>query len=448
MEKSSKRTKSSKFIGLLIFFSLILFSNQSIFAHYYSRYVFKPTEEYVFQGEETVFETTIPNLRPVDIQVTAQNLPDKVTFIASDKTEIFNEAGVRCTRVRIIYRFDEIGFFRMPPIASRIRYGAYTLTVANVNVLHNPQTIQPLVKFERMDDGKTVYSVGEKIPLMLTVSFASKIESFHATVLENSAICKVTDEFPLPVTIGSFTDEPFAVAQFNFIPLEEGIVQVPQVNVKVQTWKEVDKIVSSEPMEFFIKKVVPEKNTQIQDKPSVTTDKFNKKTEITLTEKEILARNEKIQKIAELRAAEKKHLFNSSYKKNRVALEQEIGISKTENELSFGNLYIFLFLFLVSVVTLIVSIVFKKKALIIIMTILAFLILIGVLIFTICAGKDYAILLEEKIYLVPEEISNIYFSLKPGTRVQVKGITTDWIFITYGENSAGWVKSENLILLK
>jgi len=225
-------------------------------------------------------------------------------------------------------------------------------------------------------------------------------------------------------------------------------VQVPQVNVKVQTWKEVDKIVSSEPMEFFIKKVVPEQNAQIQDKPSVTTDEFNEKTEITLTEEEIQARNEKIQKIADLRTAEKKHLFKSSYKKNRIALEQEIGISKTENELSFGNLYIFLFLFLVSVVTLIVSIVFKKKALIIIMTILAFLILIGILIFTIYASKDYAILLEGKIYLVPEEISNIYFSLKPGTRVQVKGITTDWIFITYGENSAGWVKSENLILLK
>ncbi|MCR5698314.1 MAG: hypothetical protein K6G52_01605 [Treponemataceae bacterium] len=448
MEKSPKRTKSTKLTGLLIFFALILCSNQSIFAHYYSRYVFKPTEEYVFQGEETVFETTIPNLRPVDIQVTAQNLPDKVTFIASDKTEIFNEDGVRCTRVRIIYRFDEIGYFKMPPIASRIRYGAYTLTVANVNVLHNPQTIQPLVKFERMDDGKTVYSVGERIPLMLTVSFASKIESFHATVLENSAICKVTDEFPLPVKIGSFTDEPFAVAQFNFIPLEEGIVQVPQVNVKVQTWKEVDKIVSSEPMEFYIKKAVPEQNTALQEKLSVTEGEFGEKQEIILSPEEVLERNGKIQKIAELRNSEKKHLFYSSYKKQRIELEQEIGISKTENELSLGILYIFLFLFLVSVVTLIVSIVFKKKALIIVMTILAFLIFTWILIFAIYANKDYAILLEGKIYLVPEEISNIYFSLKPGTRVQVKGITTDWIFITYGENSAGWVKSENLILLK
>ena len=58
----------------------------SIFAHRYSYAVFRPIEEYVFAGEDSVFETVIHNIRPADILVTVQTLPENVTFVSSEKT--------------------------------------------------------------------------------------------------------------------------------------------------------------------------------------------------------------------------------------------------------------------------------------------------------------------------------------------------------------------------
>ena len=124
MEKSRKKRRITKSYGLLIFVVLFLLNTNSLFAHRYSYAVFTPVEEYVFAGEDTAFETVFYNMRPADVLVTVQTLPESVTFVSSEKTEILDENG-RSTKIRIVLHFNEIGNFNLPPIASRIRYGSY-----------------------------------------------------------------------------------------------------------------------------------------------------------------------------------------------------------------------------------------------------------------------------------------------------------------------------------
>lgn len=472
MEKSAKNFRKSKSTRLLIKTSLIFFIvltfQQNLFAHYYSRYVLRPVNEYIFEDEETVFETIIPNIRPSDILVTAQNLPEKVTFILSDTTEVFNEEGERSTRVRIVYKFEKAGFFKMSPIASRIRYGAYNLTVADVTVLHNPQTIQPEVRLIPTETEKKEFFPGDRIKLNLTVEFAEKIESFHVSILEDSAMVKTYENFKLPLTVDSFTDEIFNIASFDFIPLKEGKVEVPQIEVKVRTWKGAEKVVSSEPLSFVIQntsskdehpskqqtnstnssaqKIINSSNTmdisQIDNKDN---EDFTEKNETEFSEDSF--ENANIQKLAELRNIERKKLFTQKAKKERRQLEKELGIEKSENEFSFVIVYILMFLFFASVVTLIMMVIHKKNHWIIIISILSAILLIGGLVCGIYAHKQYCLLLNDRIYSVPEKNSEVYFTLKPGTRVSVKGKSENWIWVTYGDSSSGWIQRSDVIFL-
>ena len=94
MEESRKTRRISKSYRLLICCILLfLFNTLSLFAHRYSYVVFKPVEEYIFAGEDSAFEATINNIRPADVLVTVQTLPENVTFVSSEKTEILDENG-------------------------------------------------------------------------------------------------------------------------------------------------------------------------------------------------------------------------------------------------------------------------------------------------------------------------------------------------------------------
>ena len=453
MEKCSENSRKSESVRLLTIFFLFFALGQSLFAHYYSRYVLTPVNEYVFEGEETVFETIIPNLKPSDILVTAQNLPEKVTFISSDTAEVFNDEGVRSTRVRIVYKFEGTGFFKMSPIASRIRYGAYSLNVADVTVLHNPQTIQPLVKLVPLGDEKVFYA-GNRIKLMLTVEFAAKIESFYVGVLEDSAMVKTEEITALPLKIDSFTDEVFNIATFDFIPLTDGKINVPQIEVKVKTWKGAEKVISSQPLSFVVQKQtknVSNKNLSNEQKlqsvssePSFYVEKENQNSMENATRVEGI-QEETIRKIAELRKQERRKIFPHKIKKQRRQLENQLGIEKSEDEFYFTIIYFLLFLFFVSIVTLIVMIIHKKNQWIIVVGILTILLVTGISVCLGFANKEYCILLESKLYSIPEEDSSVYFVVKAGSRVLVKGETKNWILVSYGDSSSGWVKKDSLI---
>ncbi|MCR4790684.1 MAG: hypothetical protein K5839_06355 [Treponemataceae bacterium] len=449
MEKSAAKIRFRRFSRLLVIFSLLLLSSSSLWAHIYSQYEFKPVDEYIFEGQDSTFEVVIPNLKPVEIKVTAQNLARNVTFISSDTTEIIDENNERCTRVRVTYRFKKAGDYKMAPIMARIKYYAYNLKVVDVKVLHNPQTIQPLVQYKLLDEDKKTYKVGEKIPLQLTVSFASRIDSYSVNILENSAMQKTQENFELPLKINHFSDTAFPIASFIFIPLKEGKIQLPQISVKTKTWKGGDKIALSEPMTFYISGSIEEKPASIKRNfhSENTVEKSEVIVEKMLTQEEIQERSEDIKNIAKLRIAERKKLFPFAVSKDRIALEKKIGINRSENEFTYVNIVISLLLFALVLVLLIVMSIKKKKPWIIILSILLFLLAVCILVCVLFISKEYALTLDEKIYSVPEELSNAYFTLNPGTRVEIRGSTKDWLFVTYGETTAGWIRRENLIFL-
>ena len=448
MEKSRKNRRSSKFYGLLIFVALFLFNTNSIFAHRYSYAVFTPVEEYVFAGEDTIFETTIYNMRPADVLVTVQTLPENVTFVSSDKTEILDENG-RSTRIRIVLHFNEVGTFNLPPIASRIKYGSYRLSIKPVTVLHNPKTIQPIIKFSVVEPKNKIYYEGQRIKLELSATFASNIYSYTTSLNEDSVFYSENSIELLPLSVDKFSDLEYPIGKFEFIPLANGKVQVPQVSVKVKTWNGIEKESFSEPFVLDIKKAPKTQTSDINDNKNSLYKNISisdKETGNNIESENFEQKINLVQEIKKLRIEENR-IFPLALSKERTSLETQCGLQNTQNELSNVVFYVLFAILIICVILFILFAILRKKITMLIFVLISVSLLIVTTVYKIQLDKDYALILQGEVLSIPEESSSLNIKLNSGYRVEIKGETKDWIFIKY-ENSTGWIKRENLLFLK
>ena len=449
MEKSRKNRRSSKFYGLLIFVALFLFNTNSLFAHRYSYAVFTPVEEYVFAGEDTIFETTIYNMRPADVLVTVQTLPENVTFVSSDKTEILDENG-RSTRIRIVLHFNEVGTFNLPPIASRIKYGSYRLSIKPVTVLHNPKTIQPIIKFSVVEPKNKIYYEGQRIKLELSATFASNIYSYTTSLNEDSVFYSENSIELLPLSVDKFSDLEYPIGKFEFIPLANGKVQVPQVSVKVKTWNGIEKESFSEPFVLDIKKAPKTQTSDINDNKNSLYKNISisdKETGNNIESENFEQKINLVQEIKKLRIEEKNRIFPFAISKERKSIETQCGLQNTQNELSNVVFYVLFAILIICVILFILFAILHKKITMLIFVLISVSLLIVTTVYKIQLDKDYALILQGEVLSIPEESSSLNIKLNSGYRVEIKGETKDWIFIKY-ENSTGWIKRENLLFLK
>lgn len=446
MEKSRETRRFSQSNRLLIcVLFLFLLNTVSIFAHRYSYAVFRPIEEYVFAGEDSVFETVIHNIRPADILVTVQTLPENVTFVSSEKTEIFDENG-RSTRIRIILHFDTVGKFNLPAVASRIRYGSYKLSIAPVNVLYNPQTIQPIVRFSVLNPENEIFYEGQGIKLKLSVLFASNVYGYTTSLREDSVFYSKEDLVSLPLQIEKFSDSEYPIGVFEIIPLLNGKIQVPQVCVNVKTWRGLEKDCFSEPFFLNVKPLPKENfNNETSVKQFVQEESFQNNQNTSVVSKiPSESQRESVIKLRELRLQERNKIFPIASIKERKEIEFNCGLKNTPNELSKSILYILLIILAIFVVLCVIFTILHKKTQMIIFIVFFLIMLIIIGVYKVQLNKDYALVLHGEILSIPEETSSVNINLNPGFRVEVKGETKDWIYIKYG-NSSGWIKRENLL---
>ena len=449
MEKSRKKRRITKSYGLLIFVALFLLNTNSLFAHRYSYAVFTPVEEYVFAGEDTAFETVIQNIRPADVLVTVQTLPENVTFVSSEKTEILDEYG-RSTKIRIVLHFNDVGKFNLPPIASRIRYGSYRLSIKPVTVLHNPKTIQPIIKFSVIEPQDKNYYEGQRIKLQLSATFASNVYSYATSLNEDSVFFAKNDITTLPLSVEKFSDTEYPISEFEFIPLASGKIEVPQVSVRVRTWNGLEKESLSEPFVLNVKKST---NTEKVDNSELiieSTDFFQiDLADSSSTDEDSIdfeKNKELVAQIKSLRLLEKNKLLPFSIIKERKELETQCGLQNTKNEISKVIFYIVLGVLVVCIILFIAFAIFHKKIPMIVFLLVSFILLVVTSVYKVQLDKDYALILQGEVLSIPEESSSLNIKLNSGYRVEIKGETKEWIFIKY-ENSTGWIKRENLLFL-
>lgn len=457
MEKPRKTRNFRKFIRLLICFVILTFSFSSqIWAHIYSNVIFTPIDEYIFANSDAAFEAVIPNVKPTDVLITVQTLPENVSFVSSDKTEILDQEG-RSTKVSIVLHFDTVGSYKLPPVASRIKWGSYRLSFTPVTVLYNPQTIQPIIKYQIQESDQKKFYEGEKIQLLLTATFAQKVGNYSYQLNENSVFIPRQEINNLPLQIEKFSDVEYPILLLDFIPLQSGKITVPTTTVRTQTWNGIEKDIESEVFEINILPALASKNTELINQQIPKTESIVEDSELLQTSSEkILDQNElisdqvktQVEEIAKLRILEKYSVKTLMAKEQRQQAEKKLQIEKAANESNYVTLFTLLSVTLVLAICLFIFIGIHKKTMIIIF--FSFLLIFTVfdVIYWGMLSKDYAVVKDGFVVSVPEEKASPNLVLQPGTRVLVNDSTDEWAYIVYNDNLDGWIKKNNLVMIQ
>ncbi|WP_318661683.1 hypothetical protein, partial [Treponema sp.] len=153
-------------------------------------------------------------------------------------------------------------------------------------------------------------------------------------------------------------------------------------------------------------------------------------------------------KIRELRTKER-HSFAPAFtvRKERIALEQSIGIADSINETSVPLWSAVFILFILLAATSTLLFMCRKRVGSVIVLCFAAVFAFLSLISGVFAMEKHGVVSGGSISPVPEDSALSSTAVTAGTCVKIKEQTEKWYYIEYNENG-GWIKKENILLVE
>lgn len=403
---------------LITFFSLL----QGAYSADYSSVVFRPVSEYVFTFENTTFEAIIYNEAPKNVRTTVQSLPDSVFFVSANTEEIIEEEQ-KGTLVQITLRFEKAGMYKLSPIAARIGWGSALLKFEPIEVYTNPATIEPVANLKIVaveDISKTQFYVGQKIQAILSLKYFSDAISVSRDISQDF-LCNETQWYKsLPLKTEGFSADEYLLVLYEFTPLKEGLLHLPEVKIHLRTCGLLDKTVSTTPLEINIINAPTTEDSVFEDSLPDYVYSPSGKQETKSISKEPLS-SEEIQQIVKIETQKKSKL-----------------------KLCF-NIFLALSFFLGVLWLLIIFVTKKRKNTLLFFVISSFII---AFVFYFLYIPTYGIILDQKIHSIPDDKSLQSFSVTIGSKVKIHNIIDDWVFISSEEKIKGWMPLAKIIVIK
>lgn len=201
---------------------------------------FAPVQKTLFVDELCVFKTIIPGISPNQVQTTVQSLPDYASFISSKKEEVMVD-GIRSTALFITLSFSKAGQYSINPIPARIQYGYQHISFKIISVYDNPRNLQPQVYLlfeDTQKDAIQKITVGESARCVLYALYFSSIKAITWTPSEYGVLFEKKQLETLPFSQGPFSEKPVPLLLFDYVPLVEGIHELPYISVEGRSWAE------------------------------------------------------------------------------------------------------------------------------------------------------------------------------------------------------------------
>ena len=466
MEKFAERTKKIAKFGLLVLI-LILFS-QSFFAQNSSRnknsvdenFLFETEEEFFFVNENAVFKLFIPQVEVSDVRMENPIFPEGVVFVSSRSENFSSLQNGHGAQIELNLNFKNAGSFSLPPISFFIKGKRQSANFPDIQVLQNPQTVLPrtILVFE---NGETFsgddffskkFSLALGIPSRFTlyVQYAADLGQFSYSLPKDS-IFKELKRFEIPAKLNF--SEKIPAAKFEWTPLSEGEVSLPQIKIVAKSFSGREMILEmpSCAVNVVSKNLGSEKgarknsafNAEKIFEHAFAMEKGESKASVENAASDISA----LSKIARLRSQERHAIFQNKIRAERVAAEKSAAIENAPNEKSFP-----LFVLLFSALTFfaagsLILFFLRKNNFAFVIAALAVLFAILTFVFSSKVFERHGIVMGGEIFPVPENSAASRISVVVASRVLIREEIDNWYFIEYNE-SGGWIRKENLILIE
>lgn len=469
MEEFAERTKKIARLGLLVF-ALILFSQKN-FAQISRRVINVDGENFLFEADEeifvnqnAVFKLFVPGVEASDVRMELPRFPENVIFVSSRSENFSSPKFGRGTQIELNLSFKDDGIFSLLPISLFINGRKKTASFPDVEVLQNPETILPraILVFEKDNVWlHAFFSDASSFPnLSLERGAASRFTVYvqYAAALgqvswslPKDAIFKELQRFEIPSDF-KFS-KPIPVAQFEWTPLSEGNVSLPKIQVVAESYSG-QKIVLETPdceVKIISQKQGAKKNVRensFSNAEKIFEHAFDFESgEYGADFENASPENDALLKIAQLRSQERHSFFQSKIRSERAAAEISAGIENAPNEESFP-FFVLIFSAAAFFAASSFALFFLRKKN---FAFFAAALAISFSIFAFARSSKiferHGIVLGGDVYPVPENSVVSKASAVVASRVLVRQEIDSWYFIEYNEGG-GWIKKENLILIK
>lgn len=471
MEEFAERTKRIAKFGLLVFV-LILFSQKN-FAQISRRaktvssenFLFVTDEKKFFVNQDATLKLFIPQVESSNVQIILPNFPENVVFVSSRIENSSSWIFGYGTQIELNLNFKDGGIFSLPPISLFINGRKKIVNFPDVEVLQNPETVLPraiLVFGDGDARSNAFFSSDESFfpNLSLEQGAASRFTVYvqYAAALgqiswslPKDAIFKELQRFEIPSDLKFSKRIP--VAQFEWTPLSEGNVFLPKIQIAVESYSG-EKIFLETPDREV--KIISQKQST---KENLRENSFSRAEKIfehafdfesieyEADFENVAPENDALFKIAQLRSQERHSFFQNKIRSERVAAEKYFGIENASNEESFPFFVLLFSTAIFFAASSLILFLLRKKNFAFVSAALAISFAIFAFAHSSKIFERHGIVLGGEIYPVPENSAVSKTAAIVASRVLIRQEIDSWYFIEYNEGG-GWIKKENLILIK
>lgn len=426
----------------------------------------KPDQNVFFTNQELKYVLEIPEVQPHFVQTQLQeNMKEGVIFVSSRRMEYFSNDNQTGTRIEFWFTFKDTGIATIPPLIVRINGRTYYLNFENVQIYENPKTIAPRLVVELNDD-KIIYPAADNtkrrtetfsseatqpIDVTVYVQYAVQIKQFGYEIPKDSMFEEVErfDMVTGKVRSSDFSQDKIPLAKFKWTPLKDGKYSLPNIRAVATAYsgRNLELGLPECAVTIGKKSFVSEEKNEDEDFSMFAYALSDPQEEDGLKAINIITDNDFYQ-IANLRCKER-HVLGPvfSIRKQRIAMEQKVGIQVSRDEPSIPLWHTMSILFVIFTALAVVFFIFKKKMLAVISVCFAvsfgcLSLILGILVF-----ERHAVVKGGSISPIPEDSALSSTAVTAGTCVRIKEETAGWYYIEYHENG-GWIKKEELILVE
>ncbi|WP_288959177.1 hypothetical protein [uncultured Treponema sp.] len=423
---------------------------------------FKKAQKYTFTQSDSSFYLDIKDVRPENVQVSVNALPEGVSFISSKKEFLMpseENGGDFETGTHLVmwFKFSKTGHYRIRPVDVVVNGIYYRIPFETVEVFENPKFIEPELSVRFDTEGipqnakRISLAAGTHVVFTVYVKYAVRILDFSWNIPEDSVFTEVVRYNTDAINekgANEFSTKEYPVATFDWQPLVDGSYSLPQVFVAATAYSGIRFDLALPGIEFKIQPAAPSDKNIPEEKDSAFAYAFAEPPKNTTAVKTDTGSEKNIESLLALYKRERNEfpLFSDAYNQRRH-LEVEMGLNPPGRQLNKPLLVILgiaaVLLLAVSVVLLVLRKIPAGAALMCVFVLQA----VAFLIYGYGFSKKTALYKGGEFLSIPEENAPRGVPVAAGALVNIRTRAGKWLLVNRGD-TFGWVPEDDLFLIQ
>ena len=414
-----------------------------------------PAQEQAFAGEPVEFVLDVPYAAPSDVFVNVALLPDGVTFSSAQKSSYVSkdDPSVIGTRYRFWLTPRAAGTLALSPVRLIYRGEEYRVAAEPVQVYLNPALLEPELTIVFADspctDAAAAAEAGEPVRYTVAVRYAARVVSYSWGMPEDALFAE-TARYPFAGETGAeapFSPDAQPLCEFSWTPLKAGASSLPPFTAEAVSY-------AGERMTLLL----PEHRVQVNAPAAAAPENPGAETYFSQAFDEQYADDgagaagaeavsaAQVRRIIEFRRAERNALPFSHARAERAAFEQEAGLAVGVREPSAALLRAALVACSVCLVCAAFCRVLHRAVSARILCVCALVCAAGAAYTGRELHRPAGVLLDGRLYSVPEYAAASVQTVPAGTRVRIVKETGGWRCIAH-DGAEGWAPAAAVAVL-